>query len=128
VRRFDASEATGVQEDVLAAANARYRTPTLEGTLALSGEIGDRGRLGVADASLRRAFVSGRYDTGTRLTVAGFRNPLSPERDASTLTYVLSFGFRPTFPARLGLEWEHSMSRLVGHRLRLLAMLDVTVF
>jgi hypothetical protein len=127
VRRFDASAEGEAQTDGLAALEGRYRTLVLDTGARASGELGERGHLAVIDASLGRTFAAGRYDAGTRLTLADWRDTVTPRRDATTFTYVLSGGLRPLVPSRVGLEWEHSMSGLVGHRMRALVTLAVTV-
>jgi hypothetical protein len=40
---------------------------------------------------------------------------------------VLGAGVSPFETTRFGVEWEHSMNRLVGQRFRLLATLDLAV-
>jgi hypothetical protein len=54
-------------------------------------------------------------------------DPLRPVASTTSFTYVLGGGYRPFRRAKIGLEWEHSMSELVGHRFRALATLDLTV-
>ncbi len=95
------------------------------------GETGERGhRLG-GDLTARRSFGSGRYDGLCVVSVWDWSDALRPDRDATSLGYVLGAGLtpRPSFFARsrLGLEFEHEMNRLVGQRFRVLATLDFTV-
>jgi hypothetical protein len=90
-------------------------------------EHGDRGRRRGGDASVRRTFDRGLYDASTRLSVYDWVDPLRPMTNATSLTYVLGGGFRPTRRTRVGLEWEHSMNELVGQRFRALCTFDLTV-
>jgi hypothetical protein len=126
VRRFDASGAATLF-DALASVDALYRSPSQTAQLRAMDEQGERGRRRGADVSLKRFFVSGLYDAGASASLYEWTDALRPTTDTASFTYVLGGGFRPFKRTRVGLEWEHSMSELVGQRMRVLATLDLTV-
>jgi hypothetical protein len=118
--------------DLLGTLEANYRAPDLRGGLRLSDEHGDRGLRRGGDFSVRRFFDRGVWDASTVLSLYRFEDPLrqdaagAPLRNATSLTYVLGGGYHPLPVFRAGLEWEHSLSDLVGNRFRLLATLALT--
>jgi len=65
------------------------------------------------------------------LSLWDWSDALRPDRDATSFGYVLGAGVTPgpTFftRSRLGVELEHDMNQLVGHRFRALVTLDLTV-
>lgn len=102
------------------------------GSLGLrgGGESGERGhRLG-GDVSGRQRFGA-RYDGLCVVSVWDWSDALREGRDATSFGYVLGGGFTPgpNFFARsrFGIELEHDINRLVGHRFRALLTLDLTV-
>lgn len=113
--------------DLLGTASARYRWA--DGSVALGGfgEVGERGHRTGGDVTTRQAFAGGFYDTLVVLSLYDWEDGLRPERGATSFSYVLGGGVRPVDATRLGLEWEHSMNRLVGQRYRLLATLELSV-
>lgn len=141
-RRFDAENSSAPASagdtsqtslvDLLGALDATYKAPDLRAGLRLSDEHGDRGARRGGDASVRRFFDNGVYEATATLSLYRFEDPLrrsdsgAPLRDATSLTYVLGGGYRPFPVFRAGLEWEHSMNDLVGHRFRMLATLALT--
>lgn len=126
VRRFDTSGAP-TMIDVLGSLDALYRGPSELARLRAMDEHGDRGMRRGGDASLTRFFVGDTYDAGASLSLYSWTDALRPSSATTSFTYVLKGGYRPFRRARVGLEWEHSMSELVGTRLRMLATLDLTV-
>ncbi|HET9957351.1 MAG TPA: hypothetical protein VFQ61_22790 [Polyangiaceae bacterium] len=115
----------------LADAGARCAIPSGSITMDASVELGAESHRVGADVATRRAFAGGRYDSLVILSVHDFRDALREERSATSFSYVLGGGVRPgamlISRGRLGFEWEHSVNRLVGHRMRLLLTMDFTV-
>lgn len=122
----DRSE-TGRLTDVLGDAGARYRWGDGSVGLRSMAEAGKRGHRAGGDVTATKTFERGFYDTQVVLSVYDWSDDLRPQRDATSFTYVLGGGVTPFDETRLGLEWEHSMNRLVGQRFRVLATLDLTV-
>jgi hypothetical protein len=117
--------------DYVGQAASRYRIgPGVVG-LDFATQSGDSGHRVGGDLTTRRAFGGGRYDSLLVASLYDFRDSLRPTRSATSFTYVVGAGLRPASGllgrGRLGFEWEHSMSRLVGQRFRLLLTLDFTV-
>lgn len=110
----------------------RWRLSPSELALSAHAEAGDRGHLYGADLSVRRSFDGGLYDALALVSLYDWAEPLREERDATSFGYVVGAGMRTGTVlfdhSRLGLEWEHTMNRLVAHRFRLLATLAVEVF
>jgi hypothetical protein len=125
------SRATQRTLSFLGRASGRYHFGP--GTLSLdtSLERGEGRHLMGADLTTRRALQGGRYDTLILASLYDWADELRPERSATSFTYVLGAGVRPgpglIGRGRLGLQWEHTMNRLVGQRIRLLFTLDFTV-
>jgi hypothetical protein len=127
IRRFQATGAS-TMVDVLASLDGMYRSPTETAQLRAMDEHGERGWRRGADVSLRRLFVGGLYEAFASASLYGWSDPLRPASStAASFTYVLGGGYRPFRRTRVGLEWEHSMSELVGQRLRVLCTLDFTI-
>jgi hypothetical protein len=108
----------------------RYRWGDGSVALRSQAEFGARGHRIGADVTTRKTFANGYYDGMVVLSLYDFRDELRPDRYATSFSYVLGGGIRPGGlgdRARLGVEWEHTMNRLVGERYRLLATLDLTV-
>jgi hypothetical protein len=126
VRRFD-TEGAAALADILGSIDATYRSPDEAASLRLMNESGERGRRRGGDAATRRFFVGGLYDASAVVSVYDWADPLRPAASATSFTYVLGGGFRPLPRTRLGVEWEHSMSDLVGQRFRAVCTLDLTV-
>ena len=126
VRRFDASGSSTLF-DVLGSIDGLYRSATETARLRAMDEHGERGRRRGADASLTRLFVGGTYEAGASVSLYDWNDALRPSNTTTSFTYVLRGGYRPFRRTRVGLEWEHSMSELVGQRMRVLCTLDLTV-
>lgn len=133
VRLFSTQdEGPGTLLDYVADASARYLVG--DGSVAVRGlaEAGQRGHLLGADVTGRQSFDAGFYDTLAVVSVYDWFDELRPSRDATSVGYVLGAGMRPggSFFAesRIGVEWEHTLNRLVGNRFRILATLDLTMF
>ena len=124
-------ESGGRSAAVLARANARYYTGLTTLTLDASAERAESAHSVGADVTGRRLFSGGRYDTLAIVSLYDFASDTRADRSATSFSYVLGAGVRPgpgfNSRSRLGFEWEHSMSRLVGQRFRVLLTLDLTV-
>jgi hypothetical protein len=111
---------------------ARLRDGVSELTLLARGDAGDRGHLAGADLSIRRNLGGGVYDVLTLLSLYDWSDPPRRNRDATSFSYVLGAGARTGgglfSRSRLGLEWEHTLNRLVSQRFRVLATLRLEVF
>jgi hypothetical protein len=121
---------TGRLFDVSLDAGARFDYGAGSIGLRGGGETGERGhRLG-GDVTGRRRFGS-RYDGLCVISLWDWSDGLRRDRDATSMGYVLGGGVTPgpSFFARsrLGFELEHNINRLVGHRIRALLTLDLTV-
>ena len=79
------------------------------------------------DVTTRKFFDGGFYDMLVVSSLYDWSDALRPERDAASFSYVLGGGMTPFESTRFGLEWEHSMNRLVGQRFRVLATLELSV-
>lgn len=118
---------TGRLTDLAGTLGARYRWS--DGSLGLRSvaEGGARGHRMGGDLTGTQQFEGGFYDTLVVLSLHDWSDDLRPQRDATSFMYVLGGGISPLPATRMGIEWEHSMNRLVGQRFRLLATLDLAV-
>jgi hypothetical protein len=105
----------------------RYRWSDGSVGLRGMGEGGRRGHRAGADLTGKKTFDGGFYDSLVVLSLYDWSDELRPQRDATSFGYVLGAGVSPFETTRFGVEWEHSMNRLVGQRFRLLATLDLAV-
>jgi hypothetical protein len=113
--------------DLLANASSRYRWSTGSAGVRALLERGDRGRREGGDIHGEKYFMGGRWVAQARTSLYDFRDDLRPDRGATSFAYVLGGGFQPNDAARLLVEWEHDMNRLVGQRYRILALLNLRV-
>jgi hypothetical protein len=117
--------------DPLANVNGVYRWNDGSFGVGARGELGESGHTAGMDGTLRQEFSGGFYDTLAMLSVYDWSDSLRPTRDATSLTYVIGGGIKPlgtlASVGRIGVEWEHTVNRLVGQRFRLLATLDLMV-
>jgi hypothetical protein len=94
-------------------------------------ETGDRGHRVGGDVTTKKTFDAGYYDTLVVLSLYDWEDSLRPERYATSFSYVLGGGISPGIDvlntARLGIEWEHAMNRIIGQSYRVLATLDFSV-
>jgi hypothetical protein len=123
----DPDPATSALTDVLGTFTGRYGWSDGSVTLHAVGEAGERGHRAGGDVTTRKTFEGGFYDALLITSLYDWSDALRPERDAFSFTYVVGGGMRPFETTRFGVEWEHSMNRLVGQRYRVLATLDLTV-
>lgn len=139
-KRFAATAASGTSlgdpevqasYDYLATAGGRYRLWGGNLWLNAMAEAGEAGHRYGADVTGRQSFDGGYYDVLAVLSLYDWEDALRAERSATSFSYVLGGGVSPSFldfsQGRLGLEWEHTMNRLVGQRFRMLATLNFTV-
>lgn len=124
--------ATGKTElDVIASLGGGYRWN--DGSVSVTSvlETGDRGHRVGGDVTTRKTYDAGYYDTLVVLSLYDWNDELRPDRYATSFAYVLGAGISPGLDvldtARLGVEWEHAMNRLVGQSYRVLATLDLSV-
>jgi len=116
--------------DPFAALFGRYRYNDGSVSLRSQAELGERGHRVGADVTTRKTFANGYYDSLVVLSLYDFKDELRPGRYATSFSYVLGGGVMPGGfgdRARVGIEWEHAVNRLVGQRYRLLATLDIQV-
>lgn len=109
----------------------RYRYNDGSVSLRSQADYGARGHRVGADVTQREEYARGYYDSLAVLSLYDFKDELRPDRYATSFSYVLGFGIKPGGlgdRARLGVEWEHAVNRLVGQRYRVLATLDLSVF
>lgn len=126
------SEAGVTRElDPFATVAGRYRFQ--DGSVGVRTELeaGSHGHRVGGDVTTLKTYQAGYYDTRVVLSLYDFRDDLRPHRYATSFSYVLGAGVSPGLDflndARLGVEWEHAMNRLVGQRYRVLATLDFSV-
>ncbi|HEU4532864.1 MAG TPA: hypothetical protein VFS00_02055, partial [Polyangiaceae bacterium] len=62
-----------------------------------------------------------------RASLYEWKDDLRPDRDATSVGYVLGGGWRPAEYADARVEWEHNANRLVGQRYRVVALLNLWV-
>lgn len=125
--RAEDNRAAAVTIDVLANLSARYRLRSAELGLRGMVQAGESGRRVGADLSGEKRLDGGRYALGARTSLYNWNDPLREDRGATSFGYVIGAGYRPSGTGDLRIEWEHDMNRLVGHRFRVLAMLNLRV-
>ncbi|MBI3206206.1 MAG: hypothetical protein HYZ29_32020 [Myxococcales bacterium] len=122
----DRSE-TGRLSDWVTNLAGRYRWSDGGAGLRGTAETGRRGHRFGGDVMLNQTFDRGLYDALGIVSLYDWEDGLRPDRSATSFSWVAGGGVRPFDETRFGIEWEHSTSRLVGQRYRLLATLDLTV-
>jgi hypothetical protein len=94
-------------------------------------ESGGAGHRYGGDLTGRKRFEGGYYDSLAVLSLYDWDDALRADRSATSFSYVLGGGISPNFMlfsrGRFGVEWDHTMNRLVGQSFRMLATLDFTV-
>jgi hypothetical protein len=118
----------GMTRDAVGSLGGRARFS--EGSVGVRSmlEGGKRGHRVGGDVTTQKFFDGGFYDMLIVTSLYDWSDDLRPQRDATSFSYVLGGGVRPIERSRFGLEWEHSINRLVGQRYRLLATLDLSVW
>ena len=133
-RAFAVPGQTQVSEqevDLISSLGGGYRWN--DGSVSARGvwETGERGHRAGGDVTTRKTYDAGYYDTLVVLSLYDWEDSLRPDRHATSFAYVLGAGVSPGIDvlntARLGIEWEHAMNRIVGQRYRVLATLDFSV-
>jgi hypothetical protein len=111
--------------------SGRYRWNDGSVSARAVAELGARGHRVGGDVTTLKTYDAGYYDSRVVLSLYDFADSLRPERYATSFSYVLGAGVSPAIDrisvSRIGVEWEHSMNRLVGQRYRILATLDFSV-
>ncbi|RLB48177.1 MAG: hypothetical protein DRI90_25615 [Deltaproteobacteria bacterium] len=131
-REEDNRDAT-IAPDLLANLGAGYRWSN--GNVGLSGVLqngfGDvdshRGRMVGGVLTARQALDGGTLWVGGRLSTTNWEDPLRPARDATSFGYVVAPEYWPAGFARMRVQWEHDMNRLVGQRFRVLGLVSLRV-
>lgn len=108
-------------------AAARYRLGS--GTVGLRGMVqaGERGHRAGGDLFGDQTFVGGKVMLGARVSLYDWDDPMRPDRSATSFGYVLGAGYKHSRIADFRIEWEHDMNRLVGHRFRVVGLLNLWV-
>jgi len=130
VRDFSRDEdnrATATLVDGLGNLSGRYRFETAWVALRSMLQTGERGRRVGGALSGEKRLDDGRFTLGSRVSVYEWTDNLRQDRDATSFGYVLDGGVAPAEFAKFNLQWEHDMNRLVGHRFRVLALLNLLV-
>ena len=70
------------------------------------------------------ALAGGMFWLGGRVSVYDWTDPTRDDRDATSFGYVVSPEYRPADLAKIRVEWEHDMNRLVGQRFRVLGLVS----
>lgn len=106
---------------------ARYRLGS--GMIGLRGMVqaGERGHRAGGDLYGDQTFVGGRVLLGARASLFDWSDPLRPDRSATSFGYVLGAGYKYSSIGDVRIEWEHDMNRLVGHRFRVVGLLNIWV-
>jgi hypothetical protein len=123
----ETSDTVALATDALGTASVQYWWSTGSVSLTGMGQAGGSGHHLGADLLTTRQFYDGTYDSLLILSLHDWSDELRSDRDATSFAYVLGGGVRPLRRVRFGGEWEHALNRLVGHRFRVLATLDVAV-
>jgi hypothetical protein len=118
---------SGSRSDLLSSLNGRYSWQSGSVALRSLAEAGQSGHRTGADVTTTERFEEGLYDARVTLSLYDWHDDLRPSRDATSFTYAVGGGMTPFGQTRLGLEWEHSVNRLVGQRFRLLLAINFTV-
>ncbi|GAC1360747.1 MAG: hypothetical protein NVSMB47_13240 [Polyangiales bacterium] len=111
---------------------ARYRWAAARATLRSTVLSGDQGNRYGGDAIYERSLLT-RWLLDARLSLWHFEDKLRPgpggpgtgDRSATSIGYVLGGGYQLSTDASAFLQFEHDTNRLVGQRLRLMAVLNV---
>ncbi len=112
--------------DVGGTASARYRSGNLTLSAKGSGNFGDGGQRVGGDVYGERLF-GGRYVLSGRASLWSWDDKLRENRDSVSGGYMAGIGYHLAPRSRAGLEFDHYMNSLVGHRFRLVFSLNVAV-
>ncbi|HHH28523.1 MAG TPA: hypothetical protein ENK57_09275 [Polyangiaceae bacterium] len=126
--RLDEARTTVIAPDLLGNLGARYTWGN--GMVGLDSMVqtgfGDvatnRGRRVGGALRAKQALAGGMFWLGGRVSVYDWTDPSRDDRDATSFGYVVAPEYRPADLARIRVEWEHNMNRLVGQRFRLLGL------
>ena len=122
---------TGKTYDYFASLGGRYRFPSGSLSVNSMAESGGAGHRYGGDVTGRKRFDGGYYDSLAVLSLYDWDDALRADRSATSFSYVLGGGISPNFMlfsrGRFGVEWDHTMNRLVGQSFRMLATLDFSV-
>jgi hypothetical protein len=125
------TETSTTEVDLIASLGGGYRWNDGSVSARSVWETGERGHRVGGDVTTRKTYDAGYYDTLVVISLYDWEDSLRPDRHATSFAYVLGAGVSPGIDvlntARLGVEWEHAMNRIVGQRYRVLATLDFSV-
>ena len=128
--RLDEARTTVVAPDLLGNLGARYNWGN--GMVGLDsmvqtgfgGVATNRGRRVGGGLRAKQALAGGMFWLGGRVSVYDWTDPTRDDRDATSFGYVVSPEYRPADLAKIRVEWEHDMNRLVGQRFRVLGLVS----
>jgi len=122
-----------VEPEVLANLSSAYRWGTGEVNLLTNWQFGvggtdsNRGRRLGGELSARQAMHADRFWLGGAINVFEWQDPLRTGLQTTDFGYVIAPEYQPAEFAKLRLEWNHEMNDLVGHRFRLLGIVQLRV-
>jgi hypothetical protein len=125
-RTDDFSGTNGHPFDSISNLSARWRDGATTLLLRGNGSFGDEGKRVGGEASAQHVFES-RYVTSLRAGAWNWQDKLQPDRNATSLDYVLGLGYRFAPRSQALVEWEHDINGLVGQRFRVMAWLSFAV-
>jgi hypothetical protein len=134
VRRYRADDPTNLSRVANSYApggglRARYKWTTSRATIRGQALSGDQGNRIGSDLNYERTFAD-RWLFDVRLSLWHFEDKLrttntASSRTATSVGYVLGAGYKLSPEANAFLQFEHDSNRLVGQRLRIMAVLNV---
>ncbi len=129
--RDEENRETQLAPDLLANLGGSYRWSSGHLRLGASLQSGfggasvNRGRRVGGTLWGRQAIVPDQLDLRGQISTYDWTDPLRPDRAATSFGYMLAPNYWLTRLARLSLEWEHNMNRLVGQRFRIVGLLSL---
>jgi hypothetical protein len=128
--RLEESRGTVVAPEMLGNLGARYNWGN--GSVGMDsmvqtgfgGDASNRGRRVGGGLRAKQALAGGMFWLGGRVSVYDWTDATRTDRDATSFGYVVSPEYRPADLAKIRVEWEHNMNRLVGQRFRLVGLVS----
>ena len=131
--RADENRMNRASADLVANANANYAWLTGKADVRTMVQTGfgddstNRGRRAGGTVSVEQAIVPGFFWLGGRVSAYDWHDPLRPDRDATSIGYVVAPELQPLQFGKIRVEWEHESNRLVGQRFRILGLITMKV-